>query len=715
MRILDKRVYVGPNLYANFKVIRFTLDLGPLEDHPSATVPGFVDGLLRAVPSLDQHGCSYGEPGGFVRRLSEDGGTWMGHVLEHVAIELQNLAGARVTFGKTRGSGSPGCYHVVYEYEDPWVGEEAGRLALRLLHSLVPPALRGDAEPDPEFDFAAGLTRLIRGAEKRAFGPSTASLVRAAEARDIPWVRLSEGSLVQFGHGHRQRRIQATVTSETRHIAVEIASDKELTNRILGDLGLPVPKQDQVYEAEDAVEAAERLGYPVVVKPLDANHGRGVSIGLQRAEEVRTAFAVAAEHSDCVLVETFIEGLDHRMLVVNGELVAVAKRVPGHVVGDGVRSVRGLVDVVNPDPRRGIGHEKVLTRIELDEQAERLLAKRGYTAESVPPAGEVVYLRSTANLSTGGTAIDVTDVCHPDNREMAIRAAAAVGLDVCGVDFLSPDITRSWKEVGGGICELNAAPGFRMHVAPSEGQPRDVAGRVLDMLFPPGSPSRIPIAAITGTNGKTTTTRMLAHIHKLTGATVGMTTTDGVYLDGRLTVAGDMTGPVAARMVLTEATPTQSGSERSRITTSTSTVASFCRAVAMVVATTTEIGARTAGGCSIDSISQARSASPGLSSTSSRTRAGARTEVIRGSGAGGCGGCGACRRPAGQAPPCRPGSRTPWPCRGRHRRPRLWPPRAARRRHAGSAWRSGNARNARAGARCGAPIAPPRCRPAWAC
>lgn len=552
MRILDKRVYVGPNLYANFKVIRFTLDLGPLEDHPSATVPGFVDGLLRAVPSLDQHGCSYGEPGGFVRRLSEDGGTWMGHVLEHVAIELQNLAGARVTFGKTRGSGTHGCYHVVYEYEDPWVGEEAGRLALRLLHSLVPPALRGDAEPDPEFDFAAGLTRLIRGAEKRAFGPSTASLVRAAEARDIPWVRLSEGSLVQFGHGHRQRRIQATVTSETRHIAVEIASDKELTNRILGDLGLPVPKQDQVYEAEDAVEAAERLGYPVVVKPLDANHGRGVSIGLQRAEEVRTAFAVAAEHSDCVLVETFIQGLDHRMLVVNGELVAVAKRVPGHVVGDGVRSVRALVDVVNADPRRGIGHEKVLTRIELDEQAERLLAKRGYTAESVPPAGEVVYLRSTANLSTGGTAIDVTDVCHPDNREMAIRAAAAVGLDVCGVDFLSPDITRSWKEVGGGICELNAAPGFRMHVAPSEGQPRDVAGRVLDMLFPPGSPSRIPIAAVTGTNGKTTTTRMLAHIHKLTGATVGMTTTDGVYIDGRLTVAGDMTGPVAARMVLTD-------------------------------------------------------------------------------------------------------------------------------------------------------------------
>ncbi len=552
MRILDKRVYVGPNLYANFKVIRMTLDLGPLEEAPSATIPGFVDQLLAAVPSLGEHGCSYGSSGGFVRRLREDGGTWMGHVMEHVAIELQNLAGARVTFGKTRGNGVRGQYHMVYEYEDGWVGEQAGLLALRLIHSLIPAELRGDAEPDPLFDFTTELHGLIRGAEKRAFGPSTASLVRAAEARDIPWVRLSSGSLVQFGHGFRQRRIQATITSETRHIAVDIAGDKELTNRILGDLGLPVPKQEQVYSVEEAVEAAAELGYPVVVKPLDANHGRGVSIGLTTPEQVAAAFVEAETHSDSVLVETCITGFDHRMLVVNGELAAVAKRVPGHVVGDGTRTIAELVAVVNADPRRGIGHEKVLTQLVLDAQAERLMGKAGYTPATVLAAGEVFYLRSTGNLSTGGTAIDQTDVCHPDNREMAIRAAAAVGLDVCGVDFLTPDIARSWKEAGGGICEVNAAPGFRMHVAPSEGRSRDVSGKVLDMLFPPGSKSRIPIAAITGTNGKTTTTRMLAHIHKLRGEVVGMTTTDGVYIDGRPTVAGDMTGPMAARMVLTD-------------------------------------------------------------------------------------------------------------------------------------------------------------------
>lgn len=555
MRLLERRTYRGPSLYAHFPVMRLTLDLGVLEQWPSAKIPGFNDALLRAIPSLGEHTCSYGEKGGFVRRLTEDGGTWLGHVLEHVAIELQQLTGAKVVFGKTRGEGREGCYHVVYEYEEERVGEAAGKLALKLLHHLLPADLRdADVEIEAAFDFAGELDELIQFAQRRQLGPSTGSLVRAAEERDIPWMRLNDYSLVQFGHGKFQKRIQATITSETRHIAVSIASDKEETNGILGDLGLPVPRQRLVRSAEDAASAAERLGYPVVVKPLDANHGRGVSLDLTSSDQVRTAFATAREHSRSVIVENFLKGFDHRMLVIGGELIAVAKRVPGHVVGDGTHTIAELVDLVNRDPRRGIGHEKVLTRLELDAQAERLMADKNVSKDTVLPKGEIFYLRGTGNLSTGGTAIDLTDVVHPDNREMAIRAAQAIGLDVCGVDFITPDITESYREVGGGICEVNAAPGFRMHVAPTEGKPRDVAGPVMDMLFPPGTNARIPIAAVTGTNGKTTTSRMLAHIQKMNGHTVGLATTDGVYIDGERTVAGDMTGPQSAQMVLRDPT-----------------------------------------------------------------------------------------------------------------------------------------------------------------
>ena len=550
MRIIEQRVYVGPNLYANFKVIRLLLDLGVLEQHPSAEIDGFVDRLVQAMPSLGEHGCSYRTEGGFIRRMREDRGTWMGHILEHVALELQSLAGSEVTFGKTRGSEEEGQYHVVYEYEDPWMGEKSGELALRLLHHLLPVELRDGAHVTQDFDFAEELETFIKRSEKRALGPSTASLVREAEQRGIPWIRLNQYSLIQFGHGKYQRRIQATITSETRHIAVEIASDKEETNKILRDAGLPVPVQYDVYSDRNAIRAARRIGFPVVIKPYNANHGRGVSIGLKSDEEVKVAFVKAREHSRCVLVESYLPGFDHRMLVINGELIAVAKRVPGHVVGDGAHTITELVDLVNQDPRRGVGHEKVLTRLELDHQATRLMEAAGYTAASVLTAGVVFYLRSTGNLSTGGTAIDMTDSCHPDNREMAIRAAKTIGLDVSGVDFLTPDITKSHREVGGGICEVNAAPGFRMHIAPSEGTPRNVASKVIDMLFPPQAKSHIPIAAITGTNGKTTTTRMLAHIHKMVGETVGMTTTDGIYIDGQRTLEGDMTGPTSASMVL---------------------------------------------------------------------------------------------------------------------------------------------------------------------
>ena len=559
MKILATNVYVGPSLYAHFPVIRHQVDIGVLEDWPSARLgSGFIDGLLDALPGLAQHSCSYSEAGGFLRRLREDEGTWMAHIWEHTAIELQNMAGSDVSFGKTRGMGPLGCYNMIFEYKQRDVGLEASRIARQLLLSLLSEQLRNELaeEVDSDFNFEEERDQFIRFAQRKELGPSTGSLVKAAEEREIPYLRLNKYSLVQFGHGRFQQRIQATITSKTPHIAVEISSDKEDTHNLLRDLGLPVPQQRLVYSEREAIRAARTIGHPVVIKPLDANHGRGVSINLMDDEQVREGYGVARESSRgrSVLVESFIEGMDHRMLVVNDELVAVAKRVPGHVVGDGKSSISELVEIVNQDPRRGIGHEKVLTRLELDHQAERLMEEAAYNQSTVLPEGEVFFLRSTANLSTGGTAIDLTDVVHPDNREMAVRAVQAVGLDVGGVDFLTGDITQSYKEVGGAIVEINAAPGFRMHVAPSEGEPRDVAGKVMDMLFPPGSPTRIPVASITGTNGKTTTSRMLSHILKTGGHTVGMTSTDGVYIDGRLSVKGDMTGPTSAHIVLRDPT-----------------------------------------------------------------------------------------------------------------------------------------------------------------
>jgi len=553
MRILDRSVYVGPSLYARFPVIRLELDLGNLEAWPTGRLgSGFVDALATALPGLAEHGCSYQEPGGFYRRMREDEGTWLGHVLEHVAIELQNMAGEEVTFGKTRGAGPVGVYTVVYEYAQRDEGIAAGDLGLRLLCSLLPEAIRPSGSVPADWNWQEARDEFIRFAQRRALGPSTAALVRAAETRGIPWLRLNDQSLVQLGHGKFQQRIQATVTSRTSHIAVELASDKEETNKILATLGLPVPKQELVHSEAQAVRAAQRIGFPVVTKPYNGNHGRGISIRLTSDAEVAQGFAAAREHSRSVIVETFMEGDDHRLLVVNGELVAATRRTPGHVVGDGTHTVAQLIDSVNQDPRRGVGHEKVLTRLEIDAQAQMMLSRAGLTVDSIPAPDRVVFLRSTANLSTGGTATDVTDVIHPDNREMAERAVRAIGLDVGGVDFLSKNITESYRAIGGGICEVNAAPGFRMHVAPSEGRGRDVAAPVLDMLFPPGAASRVPIAAVTGTNGKTTTARMLAHLTKMGGYTPGLTTTDGVYIDGQRTVQGDMTGPVSARMVLAD-------------------------------------------------------------------------------------------------------------------------------------------------------------------
>ncbi|HMY20434.1 MAG TPA: acetate--CoA ligase family protein, partial [Polyangium sp.] len=431
MKLLETRVYRGPNLYGYRPVIRLTIDLEELEQYPSDKIPGFTERLISAMPTLHEHGCSYGEPGGFIRRLND--GTWFGHITEHVALELQCLAGTPVTYGKTRTAHREGVYHVVYSFEEESVGRRAGEVALRYLRSLLP-----DGFPDklPPVNLQEEIESLARLAERMALGPSTRSLVEEAKKRGIPTMRLNKQSLVQFGWGTYQKRIQATVTSETRHIAVEIAQDKQLTNSLLERAGLPVPRQERAYSADEAVEIAERLGYPIVVKPMDLSHGRGVALDLTTAEAVRDAFNKAYDLSSYVLVETFQHGKDHRVLVVNGEVVAVSERVPGHVIGDGQSTIKQLVDIVNTDPRRGVGHEKVLTRIEIDHQAERLMAQAGYTLETVLPAGQMFALRSTGNLSTGGTAIDRTDVIHPDNLDISIRAAKVVGLDVAGIDLI---------------------------------------------------------------------------------------------------------------------------------------------------------------------------------------------------------------------------------------------------------------------------------------
>jgi cyanophycin synthetase len=545
LRILETRVLRGPNYWAKEPVVRLLVDLGSLEEFPSNRLPNFSDALIALMPTLEDHACSLGRRGGFITRLLE--GTWAGHIAEHIALEFQNLAGTDVRHGKTRSAGVRGRYNCIYEYREEAVGLEAGRMAVGLVNHLVAPD-----DPEHFFDFAIQLENLIRLAERQAFGPSTQALIDEAVSRDIPFIRLDRHSLVQFGHGVHQQRIRATMTSKTSAIGVDVASDKSLTNRLLDSAGLPVPRADVVTTVDEAVAVAKRLGFPCVVKPLDGNHGRGVHLDLRSEEQVRAAFpaALAQSRSGDVVVETYVFGNDYRCLVIGGKVAAIAERVPASVTGDGEHTVRQLVDIANSDPRRGIGHEKVLTRIKVDEAAEELVRNQGYGLDDVLPEGTWIKLALTGNMSTGGTSIDRTMEAHPDNVEIAETAAQIVGLDVAGIDFICPDITTPVRETGGAIVEVNAAPGFRMHTHPTEGEPQYVARPVIDSLFPPGANARIPIISVTGTNGKTTTVRMIAHILKLMGRRVGMTSTDGIVVDGRLIKKGDMSGPKSAQMVL---------------------------------------------------------------------------------------------------------------------------------------------------------------------
>ena len=542
LQILQTQVFRGPNYFSYDPAIRLVVDLGSLEQWPSNTLPGFNATLLELLPGIGEHSCSRGHAGGFLERLEE--GTWAGHVAEHIAIELQRESGAQVYRGKTRGTGTPGQYNVTYGYWEEQVGLAAGRLAVRLVNHLV--------RTEPGFDFDQELERLILLAERRAFGPSTQAILDEAASRDVPYIRLNDQSLVQLGQGRYQQRIRATMTSITSALAVDIAGDKQLTRQLLESAGLPVPPGRIVRSADDAVGAARRIGFPVVVKPLDGNHGRGVGLDLTSIRAVRGAFTRAQKESrrGWVVVEGMVTGRDYRLLVIGGTMVAVAERVPAHVIGDGEHTVRQLIDIENLDPRRGIGHEKVLTRIKVDEVAVALVRSQGRELDEVPDAGAMVLLAATGNMSTGGSAIDRTWEAHEDNVDIAEEAARVVGLDVAGIDFIAPDITVPVRETGGAIVEVNAAPGFRMHTHPTEGEPQYVARPVIDLLFPAGTPSRIPIVAVTGSNGKTTTVRMIAHVMKNMGRKVGLTSTDGIYIDGRLTKRVDASGPRSAQTVL---------------------------------------------------------------------------------------------------------------------------------------------------------------------
>jgi len=543
LEILEIRALRGPNYYSRYPTIFMELDIGELEDLPTSKVPGFRKRLEESMPTLIEHRCSIGERGGFLSRVDE--GTWAGHVVEHVALELQCLARTEVGFGKTFDTKNKGIYHVVYRYRAEQAGMEAGRAAVKLVDSIF----RGET-----VEIRPIVYDLKEIREKNLYGPSTQSIVDEAKKRGIPVIRLNDESYVQLGYGVHQRRIQATMMDNTSAIGVEIADDKERAKEVLSRMGIPVPKGYSVWDLEEAFRTADRIGYPVVVKPLSGNHGKGITTNITTKDELTTAYEVARKFNRTVLIEKFVIGHDFRLLVIDGKFAAAALREPAYVVGDGESTIKELIDKVNKDPARGFGHEKNLTRIKVDFMTERLLRIKNLDLQSVLPEGERIYLKSTANLSAGGRAIDVTDDVHPSNRAMAERISKIVGLNVMGIDMIANDLSQPICEGCGAVIEVNAAPGFRMHLSPSEGRPRNVAANVLDMLFPPGKETKVPIIAVTGTNGKTTTVRLISHILELNGARVGMTSTDAVVINNDPILEGDYSGPGGAKVVLMDST-----------------------------------------------------------------------------------------------------------------------------------------------------------------
>lgn len=545
MKILGIQVLKGPNLWSvnRRKLIQMRLDLEDLEERPTNKIDGFRERIEKLMPSLYTHRCSPGYEGGFFERVEK--GTWMGHVIEHIALELQSLAGMETGFGRTRETKTSGIYNVVFSYIEETVGIYAAEASVRIAEQLIA------AE---DYDIENDIMTMKKMRERERFGPSTASIVEEAVARKIPFIRLNKSSLVQLGYGVNQVRFRATMTDKTSSIAVDIAGNKDETKRILQEQAIPVAKGLTISSDEDLEIALDKIGFPLVFKPLNGNHGKGATINVNSREEAIAAFAYAQKYSHRVIVERFITGHDFRVLVIDNRMVAAAQRVPAHIIGDGVNTVNRLIEIENSDPRRGYGHENVLTEIGIDRDTLDLLDKKGYTLDSIPKKSEIVYLKSTANLSTGGTSIDVTDMVHPQNVFMCERIARVIGLDICGIDIMADNLTELLTDNGGVVLEVNAAPGFRMHLAPSEGLPRNVAAPVIDMLYPPGKSARIPIIAVTGTNGKTTTTRLIAHIVKNNGYRVGFTTSDGVYIQNSMLLKGDTTGPISAEFVLKDPT-----------------------------------------------------------------------------------------------------------------------------------------------------------------
>lgn len=535
----------GPNYWSirRPKLIVMVLDLQEMENYPTDKIPGFGERIKGLLPGLYAHRCSEGVAGGFFHRV--DRGTWMGHVIEHVALEIQTMAGMDTGFGRTRGYGEEGVYHVVFSYKEENVGRFAAEAAVRICEALIAAV---------DYDLDQDIQRMRELRESDRLGPSTGSIVKEAESRGIPWIRLNSSSLCQLGYGANQKRIQATVTSRTSNIGVDLACDKEETKFMLEQAHVRVPKGDIITQQDELKKVCDAVGYPLVVKPIDGNHGRGITVNIKNFEEATAAFNVAQEVSRSVIIETYIEGYDYRLLVINNKLIAAAKRTPAHVIGDGHSTIQALIDEVNKDPRRGYGHENVLTIIDVNELTLGLIKKKGYTSESVLAKDETLLLKDTANLSTGGTAEDVTDIVHSSNVFMAERISRLIDLDICGIDVMTTDITKPLEETSGAVLEVNAGPGFRMHLSPTIGLPRNVASPVVDELFPKGENGRIPIVAITGTNGKTTTTRLIAHMAKMSGCRVGYTTSDGVYIQNRLLMAGDCTGPQSAEFVLKDPT-----------------------------------------------------------------------------------------------------------------------------------------------------------------